>query len=611
MIEQLRNKIKEANEAYRLGNPIMPDSVYDDLIEELKEISPNDELLTKVGHDVEDESRKVKLPIPMASMSKIKTGDGIEKWARLKGIPLSTIVVLTPKYDGLSLCVDEISKQATTRGNGILGQNSDPHYELISNKLSSTNGNFQYTYGEVMISKKTFLDKYSSEFANPRNLVAGLLNSKTPSDPLKDCRYIKYGIEKELRPTFQSKKQILEYLNNHQETQVKYKVCRISDLTEEMMIELFSEWSKEYEIDGIIIEVNDLNQQKVLGRETSSNNPVFARAFKHSSFEQTATTRVLGITWDVSKGGLVKPVINITPVQLDGVKVSNVTGNNARFIKEMGIGEGALITVKRSGMVIPLVVDVLEKVEFQMPSIDGTELEWNEAGIELITTSETDTQKVKKIIAFFEILEADNVSSGTIQQLWDAGYSSIESILSLSKEDLLKIDRFGSRKADIVLKSIKNSIKDVKLSKLQHATGIFGGLGSKKLALLEHFKAKPSYEEVSKIEGFAEKSAKVFVDNYDRFYDFIKSLPITIKKAESNKAKSDELSGMVFVFTGVRRKDLNEIIESRGGKVSTSVSGKTTHLIVKEHGSGSSKEKKAIELGIEILNVNELEEMLK
>lgn len=609
MIEQLKKRIIEANESYRLGVPIMTDKVYDQLIEELKELSPQDKLLSKIGHVVEDESRKAKLPITMASMNKIKKTEDIDDWSRLKGIPKSTFVILTPKYDGISLCVDETDKSVFTRGDGEIGQRSDKHYELVGNKLKTNEDLFQYTYGEVMIPKKVFMDKYSFEFANPRNLVAGLFNSKTPSDKLKDCKYIKYGISKELKSHFQSKKQVIEFLNKNQDVKVDYHVCRISDITEDLMIGLFQKWSKDYEIDGIIIEVNDLNQQIVLGRETSSKNPVFARAFKHGSFEQTAVTQVLGITWNVSKQGLLKPIINIKPVILDGVTVSNVTGNNARFVKEMGIGKGAVITIKRSGMVIPLVVNVIEEVPFEIPVVKGTELEWNENEIELITKTETEEQKIKKIIAFFEILGADNVSEGIIRQLWDAEYKSISEVLRVSKDELLSIDRFGKRKAEIVYNSLKKSVTNVELSKLQHATGIFKGLGSKKLALLEHFENKPSINEVEEIEGFAEKSAEVYVKSYDEFFEFIKDLPVSIIKKE-DIVQSDELNDKVFCFTGVRDKGLEQIISEKGGRVASSVSKKTTHLIVKQVGSGSSKEKKAIDLGIEILNIEDLRELL-
>jgi NAD-dependent DNA ligase len=613
MIEQLKENIIEANASYRKGNPIMSDSEYDTLLEELALLSPDDDLLSLVGHVVVDESRKRRLPIDMASMNKIKSMDDVNDWCRLKGISKSEIVIITPKFDGLSLCVNELDNSASTRGDGTFGQQSDEHYKLIGNHLYEDiheDGDpfstlpFTYTYGEVMMAKKKFEDDYSKDFANPRNLVAGLLNSKSISESLKDCDYIKYGAI--CRTKFSTKKEIIDELNSGQRVKVNYHICMISELTEDLLIDLFHKLSPDYEIDGLIIEINDISIQNRLGRETSSNNPVWARAFKHPSFEQTAESEVIGISWNISKQGLLKPILHINPIKLDGVTVSNVTGNNARFVKDMGIGVGAKVLVKRSGMVIPLIVDVLETVDFIQPTIEGVEVDWNEAGIELITLTETDDQKLKKNVAFFEILEADNVSEGVITQLWEAG---------LTKVDLEKIDRFGKRKASIVFNSIQKSVKDVQLSKLQHATGIFRGLGSKKLVLLEQFTEKPSVDKVMVIDGFAEKSAKSYIDSYDEFFDFIKDLPVTIEEKVEVAPVGDDLVGKQFVFTGVRRKDLNEVIESRGGKIGSGVSKNTSYLVVKATGSGSSKENKAISLkeggqDIEVVTVEQLEELL-
>ena len=608
MIEQLKKQIVKANEAYRAGKPIISDAKYDQLVEELSLLSPNDELLTKVGHVVVDETRKSRLPIEMASMNKIKSMDDINDWCRLKGISKNEEVIITQKFDGLSLCVDEKTNEAWTRGDGEFGQKSDEHYKLIQNHLNLDEYSFIYTYGEVMIPKQVFIDKFSADFANPRNLVAGLLNSKTISDSLKDCQYIKYGAF--TNKNFDTKQEIINELNSGQESKVEYHICKISDLTEDLLIGLFQKFSTEYEIDGLIIEINDLTLQDNLGRETSSNNPVWARAFKHPSFEQSAETDVIGISWNISKQGLLKPILHIKPVKLDGVTVSNVTGNNARFVKDLGLGVGAKVVVKRSGMVIPIIADVIIPVEFVQPTIEGVEVDWNENGIELITLTETDDQRLKKIVAFFEILEADNVSEGVITQLWEAGYKTIKDVLNLTTGDLEKIDRFGKRKAQIVYNSIQKSVSGVQLSKLQHATGIFKGLGSKKLVLLEDFITKPTVDQVISIEGFAEVSAKSYIDSYDIFFEFIKDLPVTIvEKVEAAKVGTD-LEGKSFVFTGVRRKDLEEVIESRGGKIGGSVSKNTTHLVMKVVGSGSSKEKKAIELGVEVITVEQLEKIV-
>jgi NAD-dependent DNA ligase len=608
MIEQLKEQIIKANDAYRLGQPIISDTNYDQLVEELSLLSPDDELLTKVGVEIADETRKGRLPIEMASMNKIKSMNDVDDWSRLKGISKKEMVIITPKYDGLSLCVNEMTSEAFTRGDGEFGQKSNEHYSLIQNHLNLEEDSFRFTYGEVMIPKQVFIDKFSADFANPRNLVAGLLNSKTVSESLKDCQYIKYGAV--CNTIFDTKQEVLNELNKGQKIKVQYYICELADLSEGLLIELFHKFSTEFEIDGLIIEVNDLSLQNKLGRETSSNNPVWARAFKHPSFEQSAETDVIGISWNISKQGLLKPILHITPVKLDGVTVSNVTGNNARFVKDLGLGVGAKVVVKRSGMVIPIIADVITPVEFVQPTIEGVEVDWNEAGIELITLTETDDQKLKKIVAFFEILEADNVSEGVITQLWEAGYKTIKDILTLRTSDLEKIDRFGKRKADIVFNSIQKSVSGVQLSKLQHATGIFKGLGSKKLILLEEFTTKPTVDQIMSIEGFAEVSAKSYIESYDIFFDFIKDLPVTIvEKAESVKVGTD-LEGKSFVFTGVRRIDLESDIESRGGKIGSGVSKTTTHLVMKAIGSGSSKEKKAIELGVEVITIEQLEKLL-
>ena len=613
MINELVEKITLSNEKYRIGEPIISDAEYDILIEELRALDPNNQLLTKVGLEIQDESRKSRLPIEMASMNKIKSTEDIDDWCRLKGISKNEFVLITPKFDGLSLCVNEKTSDAFTRGDGQFGQKSNEHYKLIGNHLNTNTHrdilrSFDFTYGEVMMSKKTFTDKYSQDFANPRNLVAGLLNSKDTQEALKDCNFIKYGavVNKDY---YNTKQDLIESLNACQEIKVQYHICKISEITEELLIDLFHKFSIEYEIDGLIIEINSLDLQYALGRETSSNNPVWARAFKHPSFEQSAESEVIGISWNISKQGYLKPTLHIDPVRLDGVTVSNVTGNNARFVKDMGLGVGAKVLVKRSGMVIPIIADVLTTVEFQMPDVPN--IGWNENGIELITLTETDEQKFKQLVSFFEILETDSFGEGVIKQLCDNGNRTVKDILNLSQSDLEKIDRFGKRKAQIVWNSIKKATNGVSLSKLQHATGIFKGLGSKKLALLEHFTTKPTINQVLEIEGFAEISAQSYIDGYDKFFEFISGLPITIQEKIEAVKVSNDLDGMTFVFTGVRRADLESVIESRGGKIGGSVSRNTTHLVMKAVGSGSSKEKKAIELGVEVITVEQLETLLK
>lgn len=607
MLKELTNDLIKYNEAYRLGNPLISDKEYDELVEKLMELDPNNSFLTQVGYVSTDDSRKIKLPITMASMNKIKTIEEFNNWLRLKNIPQNTELIATPKFDGLSLCALESTKQAATRGDGKVGQKSDNHFQLINNKFGISYD--EWVYGEVIMPKKTFIDKYSNDFANPRNLVAGLMNNKNATNPLQDCLFIRYGIDS--KGKFSTKKQLLDFLNTYQSTPVNYDVIKASDITEDKLKDLFYKWSVNFEIDGIILEVNDLQLQEKLGRETSSGNPVWARAYKSPDFEQVAQTTITGISWNISKQGLLKPTIHVNPIKLDGVTVSNVTGNNARFVKDMGLGIGAVIKIKRSGMVIPLITEVIKSVDWVEPTIDGVELEWNDNGIELRTVEATDDQKLKQLISFFEILEVDNVGEGVVTQLWNEGYQTVEEILNLKISDLEKFDKFGKRKAKIVYDNIHSKMNGVELSKLQHATGFFMGLGSKKLALLEHFTEKPTIDQVINIEGFAQKSAEVYIENYDRFFDFIKGLPITISSKKEVEVKGNRFEGKSFVFTGVRSVDAEKMIEELGGKIGSSVSKNTSYLVMKSKGSGSSKEIKAQSLGVEIITLEELLNLLK
>ncbi|TXI85130.1 MAG: hypothetical protein E6Q38_00865, partial [Crocinitomicaceae bacterium] len=310
-INELVSKIAEANKAYRTGTAIMSDAEYDTLVEELETLDPDNELLNQVGYIAPDDERKQPLPVPMASMNKIKTIDDYHKWLKSKNIPSHTMMVLTPKYDGLSFCVNESNGDAWSRGDGVLGQYSPEHYKLINNRKSiNTPINTFYAIGEVIMSRASFeknkLREDGTEFRNPRNLVAGKINDKKPNELLKHCEYLRYGLISE-DETFHTNKQTqLTILNELNPVTVPYKAVLASQITEEMLYDLFKEWNKEYEIDGVIIEVDSYELREELGRETSSGNPCFARAFK-GAFEQTAQVRVKKINWQVTKQGYLAP----------------------------------------------------------------------------------------------------------------------------------------------------------------------------------------------------------------------------------------------------------------------------------------------------------------
>jgi len=608
--EVVIQRLKRWNIAYRKGTPEVSDRVYDEEYDMAKELYPENPFFDEVGFDLSgvDKERERELPIIMASMNKVKTIEELHDWFRLKGIPTNVDLVLTPKFDGMSLCVDEKTQKATSRGDGEIGQASDEHYKLIKNRIDKSI--FEFTYGEVMMTKNVFNEIYAPKgFANPRNLVAGLINRPDATEPLRHTEYIKYGGVpfKDQKDKLTTKHSILDALNALQKIKVPFKVVKLSDLSEKFFLDTFKEWSDTYVIDGIIIEIDDIALQDKLGREKSSENPVWARAYKSPAFEESAETEVLGITWNISKQGYLKPILHVRPIKLDGVTVSNVTGNNAKYVKENGIGIGAIVKIVRSGMVIPKVIAVIKKVAWQMP--DYQNIGWNETGVELVTLTATKEQQFKQLVSFFEILEVENAGEGVFKQLWDAGFTTVKDILGLRPINMEGIEGFGKRKSEIVYNAIQSKIIDVDLAKLQHATGIFKMLGSKKLELLKDFDTKPSLRQIMAIEGFAEKSAQSYIDGYDKFNDFIKDLPITIRKTKF-VASSNELVGKTFVFTGVRSDEAEKKIQEMGGNIGSSVSKNTSYLVMKSKGSGSSKETKAASLGVGIITLEELKKLI-
>lgn len=604
--------IKILNDLYRQGTPLVTDAEYDSILEDFKQIDPTNELFkTGVIESIEvDSARKEKLKYPMFSLDKETEIPAIYKWLKNKGLPLTTVLVITAKYDGISILKDEYNQLAWSRGDGEIGETMHMHYKMLADEYKQIN---LFTIGEMIIPKPVFASKTyyrdnGEPFKNARNMIAGLKNSDTISEDLKDAKHIRYGFASE-DFTLNKSEQIDFICKNL--SPIPYKVIKANELNIDMLNELFLEWGKEYDIDGLVFDIDDKNIRKNLGRERN-NNPAYARAFKNPEWAEAKETTIVEIVKEVSKQGYLKPVGLVNPINLDGVTVSRVTLNNYKFVKDNDLGVGSVVKILRSGMVIPKIVSVVKSTGFEMPTFGNSNVFWNETGVELMVEG-TEEQEIKKLISFFEILGAENVSEGIINQLYNSGYKTIKQILDLTTNDLEKLDRFGERKSQIVYDSMHKSVTNVKLSKMMHATNIFKNLGSKKLDLLMHFEGKPTFEEILKVDGFSDISANAYLDGYDEFYDWLSDMTkITIEtKKEKIIMEKNDLENVSFCFTGIRRKDLEELIESRSGKILSGVSRNLTYLVMKDKNSSSSKAVKAQELGVKLLSVEELEEMLK
>lgn len=611
-IEVVVEEIKRLNKLYRTGDSEISDPEFDRLIETLKMVDPENEIfksgVLETAEDINPE-RKDTLKFPMFSLDKYPTLEDIKKWLTNNHLPLSTILICTAKYDGISILKNELTQLAWSRGDGITGETMHEHYKKLNDKCSSID---LYTIGELLFPKAAFKSQIfyrdnGEPFKNARNMMGGLKNSDTPSDYLQLAKHVRYGFADEDYSL--NKSEQLDFISKYLKV-VPYRTFRADELNFDELNKLYAEWSIEFDIDGLVLDIDDKDIRRKLGRGTN-NNVAYAKAYKNPDWAEKAKTTINEIIYEISKQGYLKPVALLTPVDLEGVTVSRVTLNNAKFVKDNDLGVGSEVIIIRSGMVIPKIIEVVKATGFKMPVLKDYQIFWNDNEVELCVNG-TEEQQIKKNISFFEILSTDNVSEGIINQLYASGYKTIKDILNMTISDFEKLDKFGKRKAEIVYNSINKSTSNVNLAKLMHASGFFNNLGSKKIDLLMDFTEKPTVDEIIKVDGFSDISANAYLDGYDNFYEWLQTVPqITIESTKKEAPISDSLKDKSFCFTGIRRKDLEEVIISKSGKIASGVSKNLTYLVCKDRYAGTSKLVKAEELGVILLSVDDLEKMLK
>jgi len=642
--EKLEKQIREANDAYRSGNPIMSDQEYDHLLDQLHVYSPKNELFSKGVIESTPTDRKRKLPIQMYSLDKTKDIDELKSWIKLKKLPNDIEVVITPKYDGISLCVHELNNQCWTRGDGEIGQLSNEHYKLIKHMSDEeyilTQKDSVYTFGEGIISKKDF-EQFKDEYSAARNLVAGLFNKKEPTDKLKSVNYIRYGWENTLKI---NRKNELDYLNILNPIQVPYKVMSLSKLTENFLDNTYNLWSSDFEIDGLVVDINDYNIRQSLGRETNLN-PAYSRAIKLSKWVKTVSTKVLDIEWNVGKNGILSPVLIVDQVDFNGVKINRVTGYNWRYLCDNHIAHNSIIEITRSGDVIPKHLNTLtwEETKYlkivemtyksKCPSC-GADLDVDDNDVNLFCSNDYDCpeQQIKKIIHFFKALEFDNVGEGELRNLYNEGFESVESIWNISVVELLQLNGWAQKSIDNFLNQIKKwNDSGIGIAKYLYALDLFNdSLGKKTIQKIIDDLSEKEIDEMSNtitgirfgdsvrypsfvnrlttIDGIAEKSANSFIQGLVTFYkqDSYRTIINNViwNKNLKTKIMNAKFDGFKVCFTGFRNKEMEATIVSGGGEIASGVSKNTTHLVVKDINSSSSKTIKAKELGIEIDDEN-------
>jgi DNA ligase (NAD+) len=629
--------------------PILTDKQYDLLVEILEK--EDGDFKSTVGAKIREGDNRIELPHWLGSLDKIKDDNpaAIERWLNKYK---SDSYIVENKLDGISclLISDEDSVKLYTRGDGKVGADISYLCQYFQNIPKNKKLEKIAVRGELIISKKTFQDKYSKEFSNARNMVSGVVGGKSFREGLNDVEFIAYEvIGEKLTPLEQ-----LEFLKELGFKIVENRIYQTIDHETLRGDLISSKNSSEFEIDGIIIQPNLKYERNISG------NPKYAFAFKMMNDDSIIETKVEDIEWNTSKWGILKPRIKIETVYLNGVNINYTTGFNAKFIVENKINCGSVIKITRSGDVIPYIVEVVtQSEEPKMPNISYI---WNESKVDILIDQSQELEKVnemniKMITSIFEKLNVKYLSEKTIEKLYRAGFDTFVKILQMGKEDFLKLDGVENKLATKLYESIRKGTTNVPIYQLVGASGTLGfGMGIKKMKTL--FEGIPNilkvYEEIHQkndmsllteltksitdIEGFSDKTALQVTSNLDKTLIFMKEvLPyITIEKIEkieedekekeddeedtvvvrkkssknnspdqSPKVKIDKnynkpLKDMKICFSGFRDKDLEKDIDNKGGKVTTSVSKNTKYLIVKSLDDVSSKINDAKKLGIEI-----------
>jgi NAD-dependent DNA ligase len=629
--------ILKANQAYHgKADPIFSDVTYDTIVDALRLRNSNHPALHDVGS--KPKANKVELPYYMGSMDKNK---GDEKTLISFKNKFPGQYVISEKLDGVSalLHITNYGEDIAlfTRGDGSVGQQITSilrHIKGISSDLKSlakTRGIEQLTIrGELILTKDDF-ESLKSKGTNPRNMVAGVVNAKTPQINILKCvHFVAYSM---IEPQYEPIKQ-LEYINSMGIDTVYFQALHQSGLTFEHLSEILIERrsKSQFEIDGIIVSHNEYHPIK------KNANPDHAFAFKSILTQENAEVVVTGVEWNISKDGFIVPVVLLTPVHISGVTIQRTSGFNGEYISRNVIGPGSRVLLTRSGEVIPYIVSVISPAssgKAQMPEFEYT---WTESGKDIIATSENKEQRLKILENFFTKAEIQGVRTGTILKLYNSGFTTVSKIVNASVDDLMKVDGFQRKTAETLVKTLSEAIANLKCLKLMEASNSFGrGFGEKRLLniietipQLEDYTSKyvPTIDELIAIDGVSTKTAELFLQGLAKFREFIKKEGLTCSprmkkvsiastssarstKKEDTKKQDAKFDNEVIVFTGFRNAVLKAKIEELGGRVADTITGKTTILVTKTSDASSTKTEKAQAAGIKIISLETLQKMLQ
>ena len=643
-IKELVEILNKAAKSYYVDAvEIMPNIEYDKLYDELVKLEKETNVVLSnsptqnVGYETASELPKKAHESPMLSLDKTKSVTELEDWLG------DNEALLSWKMDGLTIVLTYRGGElveAVTRGNGIIG-------EVITNNAKNfQNVPLKIEYKGELILRGEAVIKYSdfkrinesisdadAKYKNPRNLCSGSVRQLNPAVTRERKVYFNvFNVVKADDIEFEnSKAKQFEWAKNEGFDVVEYKFTNRASLAND--IAEFESRIADNDIpsDGLVLLLDDIALGERLG--STAKFPRNAMAFKWSDERQT--TKLKYIEWSPSRTGLINPVAVFEPVELEGTTVSRASLHNVSIFEELMLGVGDEISVYKANMIIPQVYENLTKSNTEkVPKIcpacgkDTTIKKDNESKVLLCTNPDCQVKHIKQyaLMASRDALNIDGLSESTLEKFLSKGFIKNDSdIFKLDKykDEIVNMDGFGKRSYEKLIAALDEA-KNTTVSRFLYSLGI-AGIGSANAKMIAKYFdndidriISASKDDLLEIEGIGEVLANSIADFFksEKNIENVESLRKILKFEKEESGSGDKLSGKVCVITGSlqhfsNRNELKELIEKNGGKVSGSVSSKTNYLINNDTASNSSKNKKAKELGVEIISEEDFLKLLE
>jgi len=654
-IENLRKQLHTHNHSYYvLNKPTISDYEFDMMLKELEslekqypEFADENSPTKRVGSDIDNSFKKINHSVPMLSLGNTYSKEELRDFhSRIKKVIHDDFqYVCELKFDGTSLSLiyeDGQLIKAVTRGDGTVGDDVTENVKTIKSIPLKVNYNKSFEVrGEIIMTHEGFekanKDRIGSgdePFANPRNAASGTLKLKRSSDVAKRPLefYSFFLIEENATETTHSSKitKLIELgFKVHDSFQIRENINDVFSY-----IEYWDSKRKElpFDIDGIVIKVDNIAQQKQLG--ATSKVPRWAISYKYKS--EQISTRLNSIDFQVGRTGKVTPVANLEPVLLAGTTIKRASLHNADQIELLDIRIGQMVYIEKGGEIIPKIIGVVpssRSIDYEpvcfpevCPECENVLIRKDGEANHYCPNSLYCSPQVKGQIEHFVKRDAMNIEGcgpETIELLFKNNLiSRIEDLYNLRKEDLLPLERMGERSADILLEGIETS-KQVPFQKVLYALGIpYVGRGvSKKLT--KQFKSidalrEATFEELIALDEIGDRIAESIIEYFNHPYNKVTisdlkeaGLQFEIKEDEQQCVGS-KLDGLTIVLSGTfsqSRDVLKALIENNGGKNGSSISSRTDYFLQGEN-CGPSKLQKVEKFGTKIINEEQLMEMI-